>query len=313
MSENNKPLIATGHGYILPDTEIWIDPLEPVRTAVISHAHGDHAVPGHAKVYCTKNTARLLRARFRQFAGLVITPEYNETFDVDGVPFMFVPAGHMLGSAQVIWDRNGKRHNYTGDYKRQQDPTCEPFQVIKSDVLITETTFAQKGKTHPPAGESILVLGNNNNTNYVIGAYTLGKAQRLIYLINQLLPEMKVMVHPKISRYNKIYEEAGFNLGDWSVYHRQIFKKNTGCIYIIPPSVLQSYMPGTDFLRGMASGWDRLQAGMDIVLPISDHADWNELILTITESEATEVYTIHGESEAIIEHYKNSSIQISEL
>jgi putative mRNA 3-end processing factor len=307
------PLIKTDSGYLVPRTEIWIDPLEPVRTAIISHAHGDHAVPGHSKVYCTKNTALLLRARFRNFAGLIVTPEWNEVFEIDGIPFHFAPAGHMLGSAQIVWDKSGRRNVYTGDFKRQIDLTCEPFEVVKCDTFITESTFAQFEKKHPSAEQAIQIFNENFKTNYIVGAYSLGKAQRLTQLINKYCPDYRVMVHPKIMKYHRIYEQAGYDLGTWYPYQRQVYKKTTSNIYLIPPNLLISYQRNPAYLRAMASGWDRLQEGMDIKLMISDHADWRELIHTIEETGATEVYTIHGDGTPLIDHLQGASIKIREL
>ena len=313
MSDFPKPLIAFTNGYQLPQTEIWIDPTHPVHTAVVSHAHGDHAVPGHGKVYCTRNTARLLRVRYRNFADTVITPEYHEWFEVDGVMFQFIPAGHMLGSAQIVWKHEGRIINYTGDYKRQSDTSCEPYEQVKCDVLITETTFAQQGKTHPVDEDSLKAFDAALNTNYIVGAYALGKAQRLTRLFADLKPEFKVMVHPKISKYHRVYEEAGFDLGEWLPYQKQVFKKTSNNIYIVPPLVLQSYASDISYLRGMASGWDRLQEGYDIKLPVSDHSDWTDLLNTISESEAKIVYTIHGDSNELMSHLSNSAVHIEEL
>jgi putative mRNA 3-end processing factor len=313
MSDYSKPLIAHTNGYQLPQTEIWIDPTHPVHTAVVSHAHGDHAVPGHGKVYCTKNTARLLRTRYRNFADTVITPDYHEWFEVDGVSFQFIPAGHMLGSAQIVWKHEGRIINYTGDYKRQSDASCEQYETVKCDVLITETTFAQQGKTHPADEDSLKAFDAALNTNYIVGAYALGKAQRLTRLFADLKPAFKIMVHPKISKYHRVYEEAGFDLGEWLPYQKQVFKTTANNIYIVPPLVLQSYASDIGYLRGMASGWDRLQEGYDIKLPVSDHSDWHDLLNTITESEAKVVYTIHGDSNELMQHLSNAAVHIEEL
>ncbi len=310
---DEAPLLKSKYGLQLPGTEIFLDPKEPVACAVISHAHGDHAIPGHDTVYCTYNTAKLLRARFRFFAHKVITPAWNETFTLEGIPFRFTSAGHMLGSAKIVWERNNKTIVYTGDFKRQADTSCEPYEVTPCDILVTESTFGQPGKHHPDDESAIRELQKFPGKNFVIGTYSLGKSQRVISIINRYLPELKIMVHPKIAIYNKIYKEAGFDIGNWSPYQRQVFRKQTGIVYLIPPSVLQSYLASPYCLRGMASGWDHLQQGMEVNLLISDHADWQDLINTIQECGAKTVYTVHGDGKLLSDHLTPTGIQISEL
>lgn len=310
---DNAPLLKNKYGLQLPETEIFLDPKEPVACAVISHAHGDHAIPGHDTVYCTYNTAKILRARFRFFAHKIITPDWNERFVLEDIPFRFTSAGHILGSAKIVWERDGKTIVYTGDFKRQHDDTCEPYEITPCDTLITESTFAIPGKHHPHAETAILELNKYPDRNFVIGSYTLGKSQRMIHLITKYLPHLRIMVHPKIAIYNKIYKEAGFDVGNWQPYQRQLFRKEKNIVYLIPPTVLQSYLSSTFYLRGMASGWEHLQQGMDLNLPISDHADWDDLIQTIKECGASTVYTLHGDGKQLVEYLSKTGIKISEL
>ncbi|CAN5468773.1 ligase-associated DNA damage response exonuclease [soil metagenome] len=312
MSENT-PLKSTSTGFIVDQTDIWIDPREPVNCAIISHAHGDHAVPGSNIVYCTPNTAKLLYTRFRKFAQQVITPKYHEPFVVEGITFKFVPAGHMLGSAQIVWERNGKTIVYTGDFKRQFNPTCEAFETAPCDIFITESTFAQPEKTHPSPEESIRQLSTYKDLNFIIGAYSLGKAQRITYLLNEYAPELRVMIHSKIVPYHKNYEEAGFLKAKWEPFQKQVFKKERGIVYIVAPGVLQGQKASPDYLRGMASGWEHLQTGYELMFPISDHADWFDLIRTIEESGAKQVYTIHGDGKLLKDHLSVSGLKIDEL
>jgi putative mRNA 3-end processing factor len=313
MDNIEPPLERGTYGYKLPNTQVYLDPKKPVACAIISHAHGDHAIPGHDVVYCTANTAKLLRSRFRNFATKIITPDWLEKFEVEGIPFRFASAGHMLGSAQIAWERNGLTSVYTGDFKRQKDSSCEPFQVVACDILITESTFAQPDKIHPPPEECILNLKNYPPVNFVIGAYSLGKSQRLTQLFNEFIPDFQVMVHPKIAKYHKVYEEAGFNLGSWTPFQRQVFRKGKGIIYLIPPSVLQTFAASPYYLRGMASGWEHLQTGYELVLPVSDHADWKELTTTIDDCGAKTIYTVHGDGSKLKEKLTSSHIRIEEL
>lgn len=293
------PLERHARGYRIPGSSIHIDPLDPVRYAVVSHAHGDHASPGHEHVYCTPGTAALLKKRFDFLAKFVHPIPYGEVFKIDGIPFSFHPAGHMLGSAQIRWENEGQTLVYTGDFKRESDLSCEPFELVKCDMLITEVTFGQRDKTHPPGGEAVAALSQFKDINLLIGAYSLGKAQRLTRLIADHLPGFKVMVHPHMADYHRVYEEFGFKLGAWEHYKRETFKQQRNLVYLIPPMGLQNFRPGKHFLKGFATGWEEKQRGFDFQLPVSDHADWPSLLRTIRECGAKTVFTIHGEGEEL--------------
>ncbi len=313
MEVNDAPLERSPYGFHIPGTSIYLDPKQPVACAVISHAHGDHAIPGHDTVFCTYQTAKLLRARFQNFAFKIVTPKYHEIFEIEGIKFRFASAGHMLGSAQIVWEKDNITTVYTGDFKRQHDDSCDPFEIVKCDNFITETTFAQPGKIHPPPADCLLALKDYPPTNFVVGAYTLGKSQRLTQLINKHLPEFKVMLHTKMVKYHKLYEEAGFALGNWTTFQRQIFRKEKGIIYLVPPPVLQNYLPSAGYLRGMTSGWEHLQSGYELSLPISDHADWNELLQTIKDTTAKNIYTVHGEDEALKNYLSSPDIRVTSI
>ncbi len=310
---SNLPLIHTIHGYRIPGTEIYIDPLVPVAHAIISHAHGDHAVEGHENVYCSPGTAALILSRFRYPARRLHTKNFGESFDLEGIPFSLHAAGHMLGSSQVKWMREGKSLIYTGDYKRQPDPSCEPFELVPCDVFITETTFAQPGKRHPDDESLLPLLNKVNDVNLMIGAYSLGKAQRLTRLISTHFPEVRIMVHPKIVPYHKVYEQQGFSLGTWEPYKREAFKHQQKIIYLVPPPVLLNFRPGKHFLRAFATGWEEKHSRYDFAFPMSDHADWPALIHTILESRAALVYTIHGDGKALATAPELSGVQLHEL
>jgi len=310
---HSAPLHRELGGYRLSDSAIYIDPLEPVETAIISHAHGDHAVPGHHTVYCSVNTARILRAKYRNFAIKVITPDWNEEFTINGINFCLVPAGHILGSAQIVWNINNTMILYTGDFKRQADSTCEPFQIQECDILITETTFADPEQRHPEDKDVLLKLKEKEGINFVIAAYALGKSQRITKLLTEFLPERNIMLHHKVARFHQVYKDAGYDVGVYLPYQRRVFKYSKDSIYIIPPSVLNSFPPSPNYLRGMVSGWDRLQQGMDLKIPISDHADWNDLLQTIKEVKPKYIYTIHGDGTILKKFLESDEITINEL
>ncbi len=307
------PLDALSKGYRIPGTEIYIDPLEPVRCAIISHAHGDHAVEGHENVYCSAGTAALISKRFTYPAKKIFEMPFGETVTIEGIKVSLHPAGHMLGSSQVRWEKDGKIIVYSGDYKREEDKSCEPFEIVKCDTFITEVTFGQQDKTHPPAAEIIAALNTHDGLNMLIGAYNLGKAQRLTRLINDNLPSYRVMIHSKMVAYHKVYESMGFSLGPWEPYKREAFKNQKNIIYLVSPATLLNFRPAKHFIRAFATGWEEKAARYDFSVQVSDHADWPSLIRTIKECEAKEIFTIHGEGETLKNTPELSGIFIAPL
>ncbi|MBK7964090.1 MAG: exonuclease [Bacteroidetes bacterium] len=308
-----SPLETSSIGYKVPGSSIYIDPKEPVACAIICHAHGDHAVEGHETVYCSEGTAALIKSRFKYAAKTIHIIPYGEIFEIQHIKFSLHGAGHMLGSSQIKWVKDGVTVVYTGDYKRESDKSCEPFEVVTCDVLITEVTFGKENKVHPPAEESVKELQIHKDVNLMLGAYNLGKAQRLTRLINDIHPHLRVMIHPKMVAYHKIYESLGFDLGKWEPYKREQFKNEKGIVYLVPPPVLLNFRPGTHFLRAFATGWDEKHVRFDFPFYVSDHADWPSLIKTILESKAKDVYTIHGDGEDLKTAPELSNIEIHTL
>ncbi|MHA4896411.1 exonuclease [Pedobacter sp. PWIIR3] len=287
----------------------YLDPKEPTSNAVISHAHGDHAIGGHQNVVCTEATAMFMRHRYRKNAGNqfnVLT--YHQEFDLNGVKISFIPAGHILGSAMVLMEYRGTKYLYTGDYKLQADPTCEPIEFTYADVLITETTFADPETNHPTAEEEILKL-NSTESNIMLGAYALGKCQRLLYLITKYCPQKRILVHFSMIPFVKIYEQQGIDVGKYEIYDRKIMKNNTtNLIYMVPPMVFNSYFKAINVVRVFATGWKHRQSGNGIQLYISDHADWNDILYTIEQVKPIQVWTNHGNGFALKSHYDKSLV-----
>lgn len=284
----------------------YLDPQEPVVEAVISHAHGDHAVSGNQNVYCTKATQLFMQHRYKKFAaGNFEVKAYHEKFDINGVKISFYPAGHILGSAMILMEYENVRYLYTGDYKLEPDTTCEPIEFIQADVLITETTFADPEVKHPEAEEEIKKL-NTVSSNIMLGAYALGKSQRLISLINKHCPDKKILVHHNIMPFVSIYEQQGISMGNYQVYDRKIMKQQLeGNIYLVPPMVFNSYIRAINVVRVFATGWKYLQQGNGLHLYISDHVDWEDIIQTIEKVKPKEVWTLHGDGKQLQAHFKD--------
>ena len=299
-------LVFNENGLYCKVGNFYLDPQKPVANAVISHAHGDHACPGNNTVYCTPATSSIMLLRLKKNAGKQFHIfKYHESFFIQEVKLTFIAAGHILGSAQVLMEYRDIKYLYTGDFKLQEDQTCEPAEIVECDVLITETTFADPATAHPLAETEILKL-NQTNHNILLGAYTLGKSQRLVNLIDRYCKERTVLLHHSILPIMKIYEEYGFHAGSYQAYNRKLMKlPDSGFVYIVPPLTFDCYFRAKGVLRAFASGWKKLQSQNDLELFISDHADWNDILKYIRMSRPSEIWTLHGKGEYLKEYFKN--------
>ncbi|RZK72837.1 MAG: exonuclease [Pedobacter sp.] len=287
----------------------YLDPKEVVQNAVISHAHGDHAIGGNLKVFCTEATSLFMLHRYKKFAaGEFFIKPYYDVFELNDVKISFIPAGHILGSAMILMEYLGVKYLYTGDYKLQPDKTCEPIEFVEADVLITETTFADPETQHPNAETEILKL-NTTHSNIMLGAYSLGKCQRLISLMNDHCIEKRILVHYSMMPFVKIYEQMGIKLGKYEIYDRKVMKQNlTNMVYMVPPMVFKSYFRAINVIRVFATGWKHLQNSHEIQLYISDHADWNDILSTINAVKPSQVWTNHGNGIQLKRYYENSLV-----
>src|SRR5690606_25068864 len=306
-------LVMTNKGLYCATGDFYLDPNSAVKTAIISHGHGDHACRNNLMVYSTPPTKAFMLSRYGKSAGHeFIVFDYFEQFEVSGVKVTFISAGHILGSAQILLEYLGIRYLYTGDYKIQPDSTCMPIDYVQADVLITESTFADPAIRHPDAREEIKKL-NNCNDNILLGAYGLGKAQRLNYLINEYCSDKVVHLHYSILPIHKIYEQYGIGFLRYRPYERKALKNaREDQIYIVPPLTFNSYFRGVNLKKVFASGWEHLQRNNDLSLYISDHVDWNEILNYVRQVEPLEIWTLHGNGKALEEHF-NGKIPVKIL
>src|ERR1700691_3412720 len=177
-----------------------IDPTRPVERALITHAHSDHARAGHGAVLATEETLDLMRLRYGEnLAGSIQKANYGESIDLAGAKVTFHPAGHVLGSAQISVEASGLRVVASGDYKNVPDPTCAPFVLVPCDVFITEATFALPVFRHGDPDEQIVKLLGSvalfPERAHLVGAYSLGKAQRVIALLRQAGHDAPINLH----------------------------------------------------------------------------------------------------------------------
>jgi len=237
---------------------------------------------------------------------------YGESVRLPGnVTATWVPAGHVLGSAQILLEHAGERIVVTGDYKRRPDPTCPPFAVTPCDVLITEATFGLPVFRHPPIereiGKLVAALDANPDRCVLVGAYALGKAQRLIAELRRAGHAEPIYMHGAMERMCRLYEEWGVDLGDLRLVADVKKPDLAGRIVLAPPSALNDRWSRRlpDPITAMASGWMQVrqrarQRMVELPLVISDHADWDELTATITEVDPYETWITHGREEAVL-------------
>lgn len=280
--------------------DFYLDPELPVANAVISHAHGDHARGGNRNVYCSAFTKDLMLLRYKKKAAVnFFVKQYKESFSINEVKLRFYPAGHILGSAMILMEFEGSTYLYTGDYKLQNDDTCEQTELPVADVLITESTFANPNVSHPDAEIEIKKL-NSIKTNILLGVYGLGKAQRITHLINKYCPDKVVHVHHSIFSIHQLYNQYGVKLGTYNLYNRKSLKQqHQNQVYLLPPLTFNSYRGAVGVARVFASGWEYLQKGNDLSLYISDHVDWTGILTTIETVNPSEVWTLHGDGTSL--------------
>lgn len=312
MTVNNF-LTKTKIGLYCHAGDFYLDPGKGVGRALISHAHGDHAVPNNSEVYCTGPTKSIMDYRhgIKLFTNFKVV-EYGRPFKANDVKVTFYPAGHMLGSAQILMEYDGERYLYTGDFKIQADASCEPFEFQECDHLITETTFAKPEYDHPDP-EKVLQELASEKVNVVIGAYSIGKAQRITRILTEKFSRIPVYIHPEIIDYHKIYAKHGIELGEWLPYRRNEFKEQAQSFYIVSPSQFTRFSRNKNVLKVFATGWKQSYFACDRVLPISDHADWSDLLLLIDRTKAKKVYTVHGDGSVISQHFQGSKVEVVEL
>jgi putative mRNA 3-end processing factor len=303
-------LFYDASGLHCPTGNFHIDPSRKRDVVLLSHAHGDHALPSNGIAYTTEGTWSLLVKRYGSKLKSEFRPvQYGRPFDLGGVRVTFFPAGHILGSAQILLERSGERYLYTGDFKVQPDPTCEEYHPVPCDYLITETTFADPAYAHPLPQDAILPL-LEERIPLVIGAYSVGKAQRITRLLHELAPHRVLHVHPQVADYHHVYEEAGVELGNWRPYSRKEFLSDPEAILLLPPSVFSRYDRHPGAIRVFATGWKRPYYRHDRLLTISDHADWNDLMKVIDASGAKTIFTLHGDGQFLRDHLSGSGKEV---
>jgi putative mRNA 3-end processing factor len=294
--------------------DFFIDPHRPVARAVITHGHADHARAGHRSVLSTPETAEIMRTRAGADAfGSIEERQYGEPTRIGGVTLRLLPAGHILGSAQVVIEHAGRRVVVSGDFKRRSDPTCAPFEPSACDLFITEATFGLPVFRHPcDRGEAAKLLASVRlfpERAHLIGVYALGKCQRLIALLREAGWDRPIWLHGALQPLCALYGRYGINLGELRHATAADRRRLAGEIVLCPPSAIADRWARAfpEPVVGVASGWMRIrqrarQQGVELPLVISDHADWDELTQTLQDVGAPVVLVTHGREEALVHH-----------
>lgn len=305
-------LVPTPSGVCCKPGGFHIDPTRPVAKALITHGHSDHARAGHGAVLATQETLDIMRLRYGdRFAGSAQAVRYGEAIRLHGVNVSFHPAGHVLGSAQIKVEHKGLRVVASGDYKDVPDPTCATFELVPCDVFITEATFGLPVFRHPDANDEVGKLLRSvtlfPERAHLVGAYSLGKAQRIIALLRKAGYDKTIYLHGAMEKITAYYQARGIDLGEVELARGAKKGELAGTITICPPSAMTDLWSRRfpDPVAAFASGWMRVrararQSGIVLPLVISDHADWDGLTKTITATGCSEVWVTHGQEDALV-------------
>ncbi|MDQ3139804.1 MAG: ligase-associated DNA damage response exonuclease [Pseudomonadota bacterium] len=307
--------------YVKP-ADAWVDPSQPKDKALVTHGHADHARGGHGTVWATPETLAIMACRYGPQNGRPVG--YDEVVTLGDVALRFVPAGHVLGSAQIVMDYGGERVVVSGDYKRRPDPTCLPFEPVPCDIFITEATFGLPVFRHPDTASEMDRLLERLHANpdrcVLVGAYALGKAQRVIMELRGRGHHDPIYIHGALQRLCDLYIEHGVALGELRPATEASKEELKGHIVLAPPGALNDRWSRRlpEPITAMASGWMRVrqrarQRNVELPLIISDHADWDELTQTITEVAPREVWVTHGREDALIHWCHLHQIKAREL
>lgn len=314
-------LVWTRKGLFCPAGNFYIDPSAKVDHAVITHAHSDHARRGSVQYYSTASGEPLLRTRLGQ--KIQVRPfHYGEKFSLGPVTLSFHPAGHILGSAQVRMEYNGQVWVASGDYKRDADPTCEPFESVPCDTFVTEATFGTPAYTwnkQADIGAEIFQWWNENaakGLNSVLFAYSLGKAQRILGLLAPLA-QRPIICHAASTPLTDCYRAHGIKLAPTrclsTVQNTETF---LGDLFLLPQTFLNSDQAKIlgKYKTAFASGWMATEnrpgySSYDKGFLLSDHADWDDLIRTVRETGAQTVYVQHRGQGALVKYLNKQGIK----
>ena len=296
-----------------------------MERAIITHGHADHARAGHGHVLATPETIGIIKRRYGENAASTYQAlPCGETVQIGPVAVSLHPAGHILGSAQVLLETSSQRIVVSGDYKRAHDGTNPPFTPIPCDIFVTEATFGLPVFRHPAARTEIEKLltsiRNFPDRAHLVAAYALGKAQRVISLLRLAGYDSPIYLHGSMISMCDFYQQSGVDLGDLRKATGVPREELNGAIVIAPPSALKEPWSRrmNEPVLAMASGWMTIkqrarQRGIELPLVISDHADWDELLSTIRDTGAGEIWVTHGREDALVHWCQTQGLKAAPL
>lgn len=305
--------------------DAFIDPSVPRERAIITHGHADHARSGHGAVLATPDTIAIMKVRYGEdCAGRFQPLDFGVPLKIDDVTITLYPAGHVLGSAQVLVEQGGQRVVVTGDYKRLPDRTSQPYELVECDLLVTEATFGLPVFQHPhprvEIGRLLKSVADQPERCHMVGCYALGKAQRVIGLLRDAGWDQPIYLHGAMIRLCELYQELGVDLGELIPATGMPKAAMAGQIVIAPPSAIRDRWSRRfpDPVVCQASGWMSVkqrarQALVELPLVISDHCDWGELQQTIHETKAETVWVTHGREDALVYWCRTQGLQAEPL
>jgi ATP-dependent DNA ligase I len=287
-------------GVYLRNEEIWLDPWDAKPFAFVSHAHSDHIAP-HDEIIVSERTARLMQARMPGERHEHIL-NFGQKKTVRGLDVTLIPAGHIFGSAQFFLETESGSLLYTGDFKLRQGRSAEPAEWRHAETLIMETTFGLPRYRFPPTEEIIGQIVAFCRDALEAGAvpvllgYSLGKAQEILCALSGA--GLKPMLHGTVHRMTRIYEQFGQSFCEYERYNAN---QVAGKVLICPPSVNRSRMLDkiAEKRVAMISGWAVEPSAIyryqvDAAFPLSDHADYTDLIRYVELVKPERVLTLHG-------------------
>lgn len=311
-------LVHTKRGLYCEAGDFFIDPSGACARAVLTHAHSDHARRGAKQYYAESSGIDLVRSRLGKYISIQGIP-YRERFQIGPVTLSFHPAGHILGSSQVRLEYENEVWVASGDYKREPDPTCAPFEVVPCDVFVSEATFgtpAFRWDHSKDLGREIFDWWEANardGYHSVLFAYSLGKAQRVLGVLEPHA-NRPVLCDPASTELTSCYRAQGVKLAPTRCLGtledtEKIREKLSGELFLVPQSFLRSdraHLLGSKYRTAFASGWMAGgHQGLDHGFLMSDHADWDDLIRTVQESRSKRVYIQHRGKGALVKHLKS--------
>lgn len=298
----------TEKGIYCSQADCYIDPWRPVKKALITHAHSDHARSGHTQYIATKDSVPVLKHRLGSFIN-ILGLNYGEKILINGVSVSFHPAGHIIGSAQIRLEYKGEIWVVSGDYKLEHDGISIPFETVKCHTFITESTFGLpsfRWQQQQTVFDEINNWWNKNKEEgkvSIIAAYSLGKAQRIIQNIDPSIGN--IYTHGAIENTHEVLRRQGYNIEQGLKVENHTKQEDfQGSMILAPPSAIGSAWTKKfgQYEEAIVSGWMavrgiRRRRNTERGFVLSDHADWDGLNMAIKNTGAERVFVTHGYSE----------------